>query len=279
MSTRLADAGTRSRPAVAARLAALAAWLRRLSGWRRWAVAFALGALATLALPPADATPLLLIAFPGLLWLHAGAVGRRAAFAVGWWFGFGFFVTGLYWIAFALAVDLAAFFWMIPFAVIGLPSVLALFVGAAMMALNRLPLAGVPRILAFAVLWSLAEWLRGHLFTGFPWHLIGYGWAGWSGPLQAVSLIGIYGLGLLTVLAAALPAAAVEEDGRWSQTGLTAGAVALAVLAGLGGWGVARLADSAGGTVPGVLLRLVPVSYTHLRAHETNDLISNAVFC
>ncbi|NNG03457.1 MAG: apolipoprotein N-acyltransferase [Inquilinus sp.] len=257
MSTRPVDAGARSPTGVGVRLAALAASLRRLSGWRRWAVAFGFGAVATLALPPVYATPLLLVAFPGLLWLLGGAHGARAAFAVGWWFGLGFFVTSLYWIAFALAVDLASFFWMIPFAVVGLPALLALFVGAATAVLGRLRLAGVPQVLAFAVLWALAEWLRGTLFTGFPWQLIGYGWGGWAGPLQAVSLIGVYGLGLLTVLTAALPVAAIRDDGRWSPAGLAAGALTLAVLVALGGWGAARLGGAGDETVPGVVLRLV----------------------
>ena len=50
----------------------------------------------------------LLLAFPGLLWLLEGAATRRSAFFTGWWFGFGHFVLGLYWISFALLTDVAS---------------------------------------------------------------------------------------------------------------------------------------------------------------------------
>ncbi len=102
---------------IAGRLAALAGALSGLTGWKRFLTAAALGALATFSAPPAYAIPVLLVAFPGLLWILEGVRSRRAAFLVGWAFGFGFFVPGLYWIAFALTVDLAAYFWLIPFAV------------------------------------------------------------------------------------------------------------------------------------------------------------------
>ena len=75
---------------------------------------------------------------------------------------------------------------------------------------RRLRLAPAARICLFAVLWSAAEWLRGHVLTGFPWNLVGYVWAGgFPGALailQSTAWIGIYGLSFLTVLAASLPA-------------------------------------------------------------------------
>ena len=125
------------RPAGAGGIAAgrpghrLASRLAMLTGWRRYAAAAAFGGLATLALPPAGAVPVLLLAFPGLLWLLEGAATRRAAFFTGWWFGFGHFVLGLYWISFALLTDVAKFWWMMPFAIAGLPALLAIFIGLA----------------------------------------------------------------------------------------------------------------------------------------------------
>jgi apolipoprotein N-acyltransferase len=71
-------------------------------------------------------------------------------------------------------------------------------------------LAGTARVFAFAIAWSVAEWARGHAFTGLPWNLIGYSWSGgFPGALavlQSVAWLGIYGLSFLTVLAASLPA-------------------------------------------------------------------------
>ena len=104
-------------------------------GWRRWLIAFAAGALSALAMAPFDAWPILFLTFPALVWLIDGAgVGRlggvAAAAATGWWFGFGYFVAGLYWIGYAFLVDAPTFGWLLPFAVIGLPAVLGDLHGA-----------------------------------------------------------------------------------------------------------------------------------------------------
>lgn len=205
-----ADPGAR----VETPLCRLAQELAALTGWRRYGLGFLFGALLAGALPPVDLMPLIFVAFPGLLWLDEGSAGPWASFRLGYAFGLGFFAAGLYWIAAALFVDIARFWWALPFAVFGLPAFLALF-SAAVLGLTahgarRLTLAPAARICLFAVLWSAAEWLRGHVLTGFPWNLVGYVWAGgFPGALailQSVAWIGIYGLSFLTVLAAALPA-------------------------------------------------------------------------
>jgi apolipoprotein N-acyltransferase len=195
-------------------LCRLAHRLAVTSGWHRYGLAFLLGVCATATLPPIDLTPLLLVAFTGLLWLDDGSTGPWASFRLGYAFGFGFFISGLYWIAAALFVDIASFWWLVPIAGAGLPAAFALYVGSALLATNlaarylRLPAAA--RIFAFAVAWTVAEWVRGHAFTGLPWNLIGYAWSGgFPGAiamLQSVAAIGIYGLSFLTVLAASLPA-------------------------------------------------------------------------
>lgn len=185
-----------------------------LSGWRRYGVAFVLGVLLVGALPPVDLTPLIFIVFPGLLWLDEGSAGPWASARLGYVFGLGFFVAGLYWIAAALFVDIARFWWALPFAVLGLPAVLALYTGAALgltsALVRRWQLSPTARVCLFAVAWSTAEWARGHWFTGFPWNLVGYVWSGaFPGAiamLQTTAWCGIYGLGFLTVLAASLPA-------------------------------------------------------------------------
>jgi apolipoprotein N-acyltransferase len=74
-------------------------YIGALDGWRRAAAALALGGLSAAALPPVYATPALVIAFPGLVWLIDGAVDWKRAFRDGWWFGFGHFIGGLYWVA------------------------------------------------------------------------------------------------------------------------------------------------------------------------------------
>ena len=146
------------RPA-AARFAALARTVGAATGWRRSALAAALGALSATGLPPGHALPLLLISFTGLVWLiHASRSPWRAA-VVGWWFGFAHFLIGLYWIGAAFLTDPSRFGWLMAPAVIGLSAFFALFPALAAFAvrLNRLPLAG--RVIALAVAWTATEWL------------------------------------------------------------------------------------------------------------------------
>jgi apolipoprotein N-acyltransferase len=195
-------------------LCRIAQELAALSGWRRYALAFVLGALLAGALPPFDLAPLVVVAFPGLLWLDEGSAGPWASARLGYVFGLGFFVAGLYWIAAALFVDIGRFWWALPFAVLGLPALMAFYpaaaLGATSLAALRLRVSPGARICLFAVLWSAAEWARGHWLTGLPWNLVGYAWSGgFPGAiaiLQSVAWVGIYGLGFVTVLAAALPA-------------------------------------------------------------------------
>jgi apolipoprotein N-acyltransferase len=233
-----------------------------LAGWRRSLIGFLLGTLAAAALPPFGIVPLLVPAFSGLAWLAEGCRGPRAFFLLGWSFGFGFFLTGLYWIAISMFVDITTFWWAVPFAVAGLPFVLAAYSGLALLAYGLLRPRGVARACILGVAWAIGEWLRGHLFTGFPWNLVGYAWAGdFPGDLamlQTVAVTGIYGLSLLTVVAAALPAGLGDVTPgarpwrRWMPP-----AAAILLLAALAAFGAARLAGAAGGTVPGVVLRLV----------------------
>jgi apolipoprotein N-acyltransferase len=96
-------------------------------GWRRILLAFAAGAITTLALPPLSVWPAPFLTFPLLVWLVDGAAGGRwggtiSAAVAGWWFGFGYFLAGLYWIGNAFLVDAETFGWLLPFAVILMPA-------------------------------------------------------------------------------------------------------------------------------------------------------------
>jgi apolipoprotein N-acyltransferase len=241
-----------------------ATWTIGLTGWRRYLYAVLMGVIAAAALPPVDLTPLLLVSFPALVWLSDAVTRRDAAFFLGWSFGFGFFVGGLYWIGAALLVDIDAFWWLMPFAVLGIPAGLAIFTGAALLAANeakrRLRLRGTARILMIAVAWCVAEWLRGHILTGFPWNLIGYAWSGafpGSDPmLQITSIVGIYGLSLITVTAACLCARLGDFDRGRGWAGLAAVLLIALPMAG----GALRLNHAATDTLRGITIRLVQPS-------------------
>jgi apolipoprotein N-acyltransferase len=200
-------------------------------GLRRYGLAVLLGVLAAGGLAPLNVVVLLVVAFTGLVWLLDGATDRRTAFAIGWAFGFGFFVAGLHWIVYPLLVDAGRFAWMIPFALTLLPGGLALFVGLATWAAHSLGWRGALRILALAVAWTAAEWLRGHVLTGFPWHLIGYAWMDVGPVLRAGAYLGVYGLSFVTVFAAAALAGFAPGPGAARGSPWPAGAAVVAICA------------------------------------------------
>src|SRR5947208_7795633 len=185
-------------------------------GWRRAAIACVAGAVSTLALAPFNAWPVLFVTFPVLVWLIDGsAAGRRggvvAAAATGWWFGFGYFLAGLYWVGFAFLVDAGTFGWLMPFAVVALPAGLALFTALALALARVLWTRGAIRLVTLAVALSVAEWLRGHLLTGFPWNAYGYALTGPLWLAQAAALIGVWGLTFLAVFIFASPAVPADD--------------------------------------------------------------------
>jgi apolipoprotein N-acyltransferase len=132
----------------------------------------------------------------------------KQAFATHYMFGFGYFLFGLCWIGNALLVEGSAYKWAYPLAVLGLPLGMSIFYGLAGYIHHRF-FAGarsVASYIGFAIIYSLMEWLRGHIFTGFPWILFGYGWNGSLCMMQILSIIGVYGLTALTMFWCAAPA-------------------------------------------------------------------------
>ncbi|MBY0355933.1 MAG: apolipoprotein N-acyltransferase [Rickettsiales bacterium] len=235
-------------------------WLSSLTGARRKALLMILGVFATLSLPPFFAFPLLFSSFSSLLWLIIHSKTDKEAFGAGWWFGAGFFVSGLYWFAYALLVDAAKFGWMIPFAVFGISGILAIYTGVVAW-LTRL-LRHHDRfnwVLGFAALWMAGEWLRGYLFTGFPWNLIGYSFNGSEVTLQAASIFGAYGLGGIVVLVSSLPVlfmVPIRASGQRRINAIVSGVIFLLLLA-LGMWGQQRLMAHPPKNIANVRVRLV----------------------
>ncbi len=237
--------------------ALLAGWAGRVSalrGWRRRGLAFLLGALAGLAFPPLYAFPLLVVGLTGLMWMIDGRRPGLASFSAGWWWGFGHFLVCFYWVSEALLVDPVRFGWMIPFIMGGLAGATALFIGLAALATRWLDYPGAAKAIALAASWTGAEWLRGHILSGFPWDLAGYSVAFSDALNQYAALGGIWGLSLLVVAFAAMPAT-LGTGGRREGAINVAGVVlvALAVYAG----GAMRLAGDDEAMVPGTTLRLV----------------------
>jgi apolipoprotein N-acyltransferase len=236
-------------------------WIVLSWGWRRALTAFAAGAISVLAQAPTDAWPVLFLTFPILVWLVDGAAGGRlggvpAAAIAGWWFGFGYFLAGLYWIGHAFLVDAKNFGWLLPVAVVALPAGMACYSALGLALARMLWTRGAARLLALAAALTIAEWLRGHLFTGFPWNAYGYALTGPLMLAQGAALIGIWGLTFLAVAVFASPAVLADDRGDTRRPWLpvTLGAIVLAALA---GYGALRLARTPAAFVDGVRLRIM----------------------
>jgi apolipoprotein N-acyltransferase len=166
----------------------------------------------------------------------------RQAFFRGWLSGLGYFAVSVWWVVEPFMVDAKTQGWMAPFGLSFLAGGLALFWGAATLAYRAMNPRGFGRVLVFAGCLAGAEWLRGHVLTGFPWDLPGETWRAGSAPSQAASVVGVYGLSWITLAIASAPALLFDARPRRGRA-LVLGA-ALAALGGLYGFGAARLSEA-----------------------------------
>ncbi len=231
------------------------------SGWLRVGIAFVAGVASALALAPFNAWPILFLTLPLLVWLVDGSAagrwsGAASAALTGWCFGFGYFVAGLYWIGYAFLVDAKTFGYLLPIAVAGLPAYLALYTGLGLAAARLIWARGPERVLALATMLTGAEWLRGHLFSGFPWNTFGYALTEPLALAQSVSLIGIWGLTFLCIAICASPAV-LADDAADTPHPRRAPFFGILILAGLASYGAVRLWQNPTAFVSGVKLRIM----------------------
>ncbi len=197
-------------------------------GWQRLFFALILGALSALSQAPYDFFPVLWLTFPSLVWLldstGIGRDGRKkgavlSAFSVGWSFGFGYFLAGLWWIGAAFFVDADDFGWMAPIAVLAMPAGLALFWGLAIAMARVFWREDWRRILLLSIALSAAEYVRSVVLTGFPWNSLGYALAATDITAQAAAVVGLNGLNFLAVFIFSAPAALISGAARSSTPG------------------------------------------------------------
>jgi apolipoprotein N-acyltransferase len=172
-------------------------------------IPFLLGASTVLGFAPYNFTTINFFSFSILLFLisvikkktkikYIKKKFKRYFFYLGCAFGFGFFLFGNYWISISLTHD-EAFKSLIPFALILIPLFLSLFFGLAVFIVGPYCDKNIFFILLFSSVFTLFEFLRGHLLTGFPWNLIAYTWSWSIESIQILSLIGTYSLSLISV--------------------------------------------------------------------------------
>ena len=170
----------------------------------RWPklVALLLGAVSATGFAPLHLWPLTLLALAGWMALVARSPKGSRALGVGWAFGVGHFVVGLNWIATAFTYQAAMPAWLGWIAVGLLALYLAIYPALAAWGAWLVRRWGEPAtrltapsyILAFAGLWTLTEWLRSWVFTGFAWNPLGAIAIGFAQPAQWIGTYGLSGL-------------------------------------------------------------------------------------
>jgi len=135
-------------------------------------------------------------------------------FKYGWFFGFGYFLFSLYWISISLTFD-DNFKFLIPIATILLPSFLAIFYGlATYLFATFYSKKVVISFLIFSILLGTMEFIRGFIFTGFPWNLIVFSFSDNNNFLQILSIIGTYSFNLICISFFMCPAVFILKRSR-----------------------------------------------------------------
>ncbi|MGO9132613.1 MAG: apolipoprotein N-acyltransferase [Methylovirgula sp.] len=261
-------------------MSSFADWVILSGGWRRRLIAFIAGAIGALALAPFNIMPAMIVPMTIAVWLLDGVaetkpdaaprrrfwpVLLRRAFGVGWWWGFGYFIAGLWWLGAAFLVEPDDFAWALPLGVVALPAGLAFFpaIGFALARLFWAP--GVSRILMLAATLGFTEWLRGHVLSGFPWNPYGMALGDHLVFAQFAAIGGLYSLNVASIAIFAAPALIADRKVaagrtavyRWSLPIPIGLIVAIAALSGLGVYGGLRLAAGHPGTVDSVNVRIM----------------------
>ena len=195
------------------------------------------GGLTVLALPPFSWLIAVPVAFSALF-LVLGQVSTARAFLIGWVFGMGQFLFGISWIAESFYVDSERFGALAIPVVAGLSAGLAIFPAIAAMLfatiMQRRAVGGITAALLLATCWVAAEWLRGHVLTGFPWNLAAYALVEHAPLRQPAAWVGSYGLSFVTVFISILPGVLIAAAPNTRASVLALFAFAVAVIWGAG---------------------------------------------
>jgi len=233
-------------------------------GWRRFLLVLVAGAVAGLSVPPFFILPALFIAMPIWVWALDGAerlTGWRRlfgpAFTIGFGFGLGYFLVAFHWLGAAFLVDGGWVLAAMPPAILFLSALIALFWGLASALAHLTWSHGWVRTLTLSAWLAGAEFVRGHVFTGFPFDLLGYSLTGTDELMQLSSVIGVYGLSFLAPLLAMTPALIWPAAGRSLSQRLAPLFLALFVLAAQLGYGWNRLTGTQVTERQDMALRLV----------------------
>ena len=170
-------------------------------------IPFFLGFISSFSLPPYNLLVINFIVFPALFFFLISNYKKSKwiSFVIGWSFGFGYFISNLYWITNSLTFY-EMYKSLIPFALVTIPLFLGSFYGLATLLCSLFNLEkNFSTIFIFATAFSIIEFIRGYILGGFPWNLISYSWIEYINSIQILSIIGTYSFNLLSITIFLIP--------------------------------------------------------------------------
>lgn len=165
---------------------------------------FISGFLSAYAFAPTYYLAILFISFPTLLFFAFRAKSYKDAFLIGWIFGVGYFLSGIYWMYGGLAIT--GFKWVIPIFLILAPSIAALYIGLCTIVLHKFKSnSTICFAISFICLWVLIEIIRARILTGFPWLILGYSLAPYTALTQSASIGGVFLVSFVVLCVISIP--------------------------------------------------------------------------
>ena len=177
---------------------------------------FILGVITSLSLPPFNYLIINFFTFSSFFIFLVRRLNqqqnKKLFFIYGWLFGFGYFLSNLYWISISLKFD-ENFKFLIPFTVILIPAFLSLFYGLFSYLFSIFKTKKIiSSFFLFSLIFGILEFVRGSILTGFPWNLIAYSFSNQLEILSITSIIGTYGFNLFCISLFTCPAIFILLD-------------------------------------------------------------------